>query len=380
MVFTSGIEDFQWMLRYLDALDEINAKILEGLGTHGPRNISSLAKKLGLPPTTVAFRLSKLVKENGLLIRARLNFQKLGLRRAVVFAEAKPGKEKILRNLVDNLRYWTYMIRCFGKFNGIYALFGFPEEFRREFEDYFAEALKMGGLDNYILYWITDVCELPPNFHWFDFRRRSWSFQWKPWIKEIEQASETLPRRLLDPESYPILVDITDLLLLKELEKDGSIEFRELAKGVDMTPEAVRYRFQDHIIKRGLIADYEISILPYPHQSSELSSFVIEFKDKSALAKFANSVSNKPFILNYTKVIGQSKLIVHFYIPKIEFPNLVDSINSLIEMHIVERFFHVVLDISSYKRQTVSYEFFEENKWTYEHESILNNLKKVLSG
>jgi serine protease inhibitor len=146
-----------------------------------------------------------------------------------------------------------------------------------------------------------------------------------------------------------------------------------------MTPEAVRYRFQDHIIKRRLISDYEISILPYPHQSSEMSSFVIEFKDKNALAKFANSLSNKPFILNYTKVIGQSKLIVHFYIPKIEFSNLVDSINSLIEMRIVERFFHVALDISSYKRQTVSYEFFEKNKWTYNHESIIRDLK-VLSG
>lgn len=364
------------MLRYLDALDEMNAKILEGLGTHGPRNISSLAKELELPSTTVAFRLSKLVKESGLQIRARLNFQKLGLKRAVVFAEAKPGKEKTLRTLVDNLRYWTYTIRCFGKFNGIYALFGFPEEFKNDFEDYFAKALRIGVLDNYALYWITDLCEMPPNFRWFDFRKRSWSFQWERWVKEIEQASEVLSQRLLDPEVYPVLVDITDLLLLKELEKDGSIEFKKLAKVVDMTPEAVRYRFQDHIIKRELIADYEISIFPYPYQSSDLSSFVIEFKDKNALAKFANALSNKPFILNYTKVIGQNKLIVHFYVPKIEFPNLVDSINSLIETRIAERFFHVVLDTSSYKRQTVSYEFFEKNKWTYNHENIIKDLKK----
>jgi DNA-binding Lrp family transcriptional regulator len=378
-VLTSGVEDFQWMLRYLDSLDETNAKILEGLGVHGPRNISSLAKTLRLPSTTVAFRLLKLVRENGLQIRARLNFQKLGLRKAVVFAEAKPGKEKILRNLVDNLSYWTYMIRCFGKFNGVYALFGFPEEFREKLEDYFAEASRLGLLDNYALYWVTDFCEKPPNFSWFDFKRRGWSFQWQRWIKEIERDSEGFPKKLLDPEAYVVLADKVDLLLLKELEKDGSTEFKALAKVVDMTPEAVRYRFQNHIIKRQLIADYEISIFPYPYQSSDMSCFVIEFKTKEALAKFVNSLSDKPFILNYAKVVGQNALVVHFYVPKIEFSNLVDSLNSLVETHFVERFFHVSLDISSYQRQTVSYEFFENNKWTYNHESAVGNLKKILS-
>jgi len=366
------------MLRYLDGLDEINAKILEGLGAHGPRNVSALAKKLRLPSTTVAFRLSKLVKQNGLQVRARSNFQKLGLKRVVVFAEARPGKEKTLGDLVNNLQYWTYTTRCFGKFNGIYALLGFPEEFGKEFEHYFIEAQKMGILDEYALYWTTELCEMPPNFSWFDFKRRSWGFRWKSWGKELEQASDILPRGLLDAETYPILVDKTDLLLLKELEKDGAIKFTELAKVVAMTPEAARYRFQDHILKRGLIADHEVSIFPYPYQSSDLSSFVIEFKDKNALAKFSNSLTGKPFILNYTKVIGQNKLIIHFYVPKIEFLNLVDAINNFIETGIIERFFHVVLDISSYRSQTVSYEFFEKNKWTYNHEDAIQNLKKIL--
>lgn len=368
------------MLRYLDALDETNAKILEGLGSHGPRNLSSLARVLGLPSTTVAFRLSKLIKMNGLQIRARLNFQKLGLKRAVIFAEAKPGKEKTLQNLVDTLQYWTYRIRCFGKFNGVYALFGFPAEFSHEFEDYLTEALKIGALDNYNLYWITDSLEVPPSFQWFDFRRRSWNFQWRQWTSEIEQASGIFPQRLHDPEAFPVLVDKIDLLLLKELEKDGTIEFKALAKMVNMTPEAVRYRFQDHIIKRGLVADYEISIFPYPYQSSDLSSFVIEFRNNEALAKFANSLSNKPFILNYAKVIGQNKLVIHFYVPKIEFSNLVNSLNSLIETRLVERFFHVLLDIPSYQRQTVSYELFEKNRWTYYQEKGIKNLKKMLGG
>ena len=364
------------MLKYLDALDEINAKILEGLGAYGPRNVSALAKKLGLPSTTVAFRLSKLVKQNGLQVRARPNYQKLGLKRVAVFVEARPGRDKALGTLVNNLPYWTYTTRCFGKFNGIYALLGFPEIFRKEFEHYFSVALKMRILNEYTLYWITELCETPPNFSWFDFKQRSWSFRWKPWAKEIEQASDIMPSRLLDPESYPLLVDRTDLLLLKELEKDGAVEFRKLAKIAGMTPEGVRYRFQNHLFKRGLIADYEVSIFPYPYQSSDLSSFVIQFRDRRALAKFSNSLPGKPFILNYAKVIGQDKLIIHFYVPKIEFLNLIDAINSFIEIGFIESFYHVVLDISSYKSQTVSYELFGKEKWTYNPEDAIQNLKK----
>lgn len=365
------------MLRYLDALDETNAKILEGLGAHGPRNTSSLAKKIKISPTTVAFRISKLIEESDLQIRARLNFQKLGLRRAVVFTEAKPGKEKTLRSLIENLPYWTYTIRCFGKYNGIYALFSFPTEFKREFEDYFAEISKHNVLENHTIFWVTDFCEMPPSFHWFDFKKRCWNFPWQELLKEIEHAGEALPKRLLDSETYPILADNIDLLILKELEKDGSTEFRKLAKTVGMTPEAIRYRFQNHILKRRLIADYEISIFPYPHQVSDLASFAIDFKNHTKLAKFVNSLANKPFVVNYAKVTGQNTLIAHFFTPKTEFSRLIDSLNQLIGMNVVARFFHVVLDIPSYKRQTVSYEFFKNNKWTYNHQEHLKSLKKT---
>jgi len=366
------------MIRYLDALDETNAKILEGLGAHGPRNISSLAKELRMSPTTVAFRISKLVNKSGLQLRVIPNFQKLGLRRAVIFTEAKPGQEKRLRNIIESLPYWTYITRCFGKFNGVYALFSFPAEASKEFEDYFKEASELNTIENYAVFWVTDISEMPPSFHWFDFEKRCWDFQWQQWLKEIEHSAETLPKRLLDPETYPILADNIDLLILKELEKNGSTEFRELAKTVGMTPEAIRYRFQNHILKRGLIADYEISIFPYPYQSSDLASFAIDFKDQAALGRFANSLTNKPFVLNYTKATGTNKLIAHFFTPKIEFSRLIDSLDQLIERHVVKRFFHVVLDVPSYKRQTVSYEFLEKNKWTYNHQENLRGLKKAL--
>jgi len=366
------------MIRYLDTLDETNAKIVEGLGAYGPRNISSLAKKLRISATTVALRISKLTEESGLQVRARLNFQKLGLRRVAIFTEAEPGKEKILRRIIENFPYWTYIMRCFGKYNGLYALFSFPAEASEEFEDYLKEASNENILADYSVFWATDFCEMPPSFRWFNFKKRRWNFKWQRWLEEIQNSPETLPKRLFSLERYPILADCTDLLILKELEKDGSIEFNKLARIVDMTAEAVRYRFQNHIQKRGLIADYEVAIFPYPHQSSDMASFAIDFKDQVALAKFANSLKDKPFVLNYAKALRANKLITHIFIPKIEFSHFIDSLNQLVEMQFVERYFHVILDIASYKRQTVDYRHFEKNKWTYDHQNNLQTLRKAL--
>ena len=123
---------YQWMLGYLKMLDTTNAKILEGLGNHGPRNVLALAKSIGLPPTTVAFRIKKLMKEGFLRIRTNLNYSKLGLMKAVLVAESKPGQKRKLQQVIDNLDYWTYEVRCYGKYDGYYTVFAFPAEYKKD--------------------------------------------------------------------------------------------------------------------------------------------------------------------------------------------------------------------------------------------------------
>jgi DNA-binding Lrp family transcriptional regulator len=375
----SKLEDYKWMLRYLKMLDATNAKILEGLGKHAPRNILALAKSIGLPPTTVAFRMKKLMKEGLLGIRTNLDYSRLGLMKAVLIAESKPGQKRKLRQVIDNLGYWTYLVRCYGKYDGYYAIFAFPAEYRKELEDYLDTAAQLKWFLRSIFYWTTNFAEVAPNFDWFDFKNKSWNFQWKRWTEEVENASEKLPRELMDPESYPIQVDETDVLILKELEKDGTVKFTELAEVANMTPQGVRYRYNKHIVGRGLLTDYEVATLPYPLPTSDMCCFMIDFEKEGALAKFVNSLQNKPFIFSYTKAIGQNSIVVHTYTPKTEFSKFIDSMNRLTEKKLTRSFLYVTLDVESFKRQTISYEFFEENEWVYPHEEKLQILREITS-
>lgn len=317
------------------------------------------------------------MKEGFLRIRTNLDYSKLGLMKAVLITESKRGQEKKLRQAIGDLGYWTYIARCYGKYDGYYTIFAFPAEYRRALEEYLDEAVRLGVLSRYIFYPTTNFIEVVPNFDWFDFQGKSWNFRWKLWMDEVQSASEKLPRKLVEPASYSVQVDETDVLILKELEKDGTKKFTELAEIVNITPQGVRYRYNKHIVGRSLVSDYEAAILPYPLPASDMCSFLIDFKNEEKLAKFASSLQNKPFAINYGKIIGQHSLVVHTYTPRTEFSGFIDTMNRLAEKRLATGFLYVTLDIASFRRQTISYEFFKENRWIYDQEKRLGRLKEA---
>jgi DNA-binding Lrp family transcriptional regulator len=374
----SRLEDFEWMLHYLKVLDSVNAKILEGMGRHGPRNTSFLARSVKLPATTVAFRIKKLIGKGYLHVRTNLDHSKLGLMRAALVAQTAGGLEEKLREVVENIGYWTYVTRCYGKFNGIYALFAFPAEHKYELETYLKEAVRQKAMSNYVFHWVTNLCEVPRSFAWFDFKSKAWKFPWSQWVGEIFKASEKLPKRLAEPKEYQVMVDGTDMFLLKELEKDAFVEFTEIADALKMTPQGVRYRYYKHIMKHDLIADYEIAILPYPLLVSDMCSFVVHFESDKALVKFSNTLSNKPFILNYGKIIGRNSLLMHTYTPRTEVPNFVNTLNGMIKRNLVTNFFYVNFDVSSFKRQTLSNEFYKDRSWTFDSKEKRKRLSEIM--
>jgi len=374
----SGLEECEYMLKYLKILDPTNARIIEGLGKYDPRNLLSLAEKTGLPPTTVAFRVKKLMTESYLTVRAKLNSPRLGLTKAVVVADTNRGFADTLSKTIQNINYWTYLAPCYGKFNGFYGIFSFPYGHVAELREYFEKAKQLGALSDYALFLTSNVFDVAPSFGWFDFEHKAWNFPWEKWTTEVLAGSQQFPAYLADPESYEILVDMRDILILKELEKDGLKDFTELAKIVDITPQGVRHRFHEHVLKRELLSGYEVAVLPYPLQVSDLCAFVVDFPNQTALSKFANSLKDKPFVISHAKVIGSNSLLVHFYVPKAEFTNLLSSFNRLTVKGIVQNFFYVFVDVSSFKRQTISYELFKNGTWEYSLREKIEKLTKVV--
>lgn len=362
---------------YFKFLDKINAKILEALGDIGARNITALAKSTNLPITTVRFRLRKMRKDGRVLIAINPNLSRLGLTKAFFIANALLGHQDRLLETIKNTDYWTYIIRCYGKFDGYSAYFAFPAAWAKELEKYINQAKRLRAFSNFEFYWITNSRVIPPNFSWYDFERKEWRFLWEEWIDDVLAASSKLPDAIRDPQSYKMMVDKKDLLIIKELQKDESIELKKLAKMVGIAPQSVGFRYHKHILQRNLIVDYAVDIYPFPTQVSDLYVFVINFRNEKSVAQFANACEGKPFVVSYAKIVGKNSLILNVYILKTEFPNLIKSLNRLYSEGLIKNFLYATLDPTSYKRQTISYEYFENGKWTYNSEEKLKRLWEI---
>jgi DNA-binding Lrp family transcriptional regulator len=361
---------------YFKSLDETNAKMLEALGKLGIRNITLLANSTKLPITTVSFRLKKLRKEK-VLVTSNPDLSKLGLAKAFLIATASLGRQETLLEVIRNTDYWTYIIRCYGKFDGYCAYFAFPASHMKELEKYMEEAKSLQAFTHSQFFWTTNSRVIPPNFSLYDFKKKEWTFRWEKWINNILTGSSSLPEVIKEPYDYPVLVDKKDLLIIKELQKDESIELKKLAEIVGITPQSVSFRYHKHILGRNLIIDHAVDIYPFPPQIADLYVFIIDFKNERNLAKFANICEKSPFVVSYTKIIGRDSLIVNVYILKTEFPNLIKSLNCLFTDNFIRNFTYATLDPTSYRRQTISYEYFENGKWIYNSEQKIKKLREI---
>jgi len=370
-------EEMQRFSSFLKLLDPVNAKISTGLADYGPRNIAALAKSINLPISTVSFRLKRMIKKGSLLITANLNLSRLGLAKGFLMVEASHGRHDTLLDVIKNTDYWTYIIRCYGKIDGYCAYFAFPADNKKELENYFGEASRFHVFSQYKFLWTTNSRFVPPDFSWYNFEEKQWRFAWEQWINETLNAPKLLPSTLEEPTNYPIVVDEKDLILLKELELDGTVELNKLAKLIRATPQAVGFRYHNHIVKRNLIVNYNVDAYTFPLQISDLYNFIIDFENEESLAEFVNSSYRKPFVISYAKVIGQNSLVTNIFILKAQFPNLIDSLNRLCAKGLIKDFLYVTLDPASYMRQTISYEYFEDKKWHYDQEEKIEKLKQI---
>jgi DNA-binding Lrp family transcriptional regulator len=367
----------QHFSKYLKFLDKTNAKILNALARHGPRNISVLAKATSLPVTTVRFRLGRMVEKGLLLVTINPNLPKLGLAKAFVIADAKLGHHDHLMKTIENADYWTYIIRCYGRMDGYCAYFAFPAERKQELESYFEEASSLGIFSEYRLLWTTNSYYATPDFAWYDFKEKRWDFRWQEWISAVVDAPEELPHALREARSHEIMADETDLLTIKELQKDAAVDLRKLSEILEMTPQSVGNRFQKHIVGRNLITNYNVDVYPFPIEVSDLYCFVIDFDDEKALARFINGSYGKPFVVSFAKAMSKNLLIANLYVLKEEFSGLIRSLNCLYSEGLVKDFYYTTLDPSSYRSQTISYKYFENGKWTYNLEERIGKLKEI---
>jgi len=361
-------------------LDLLDARIIEGLGQYGPRNTSRVAEKLRVPRGTVVSRIKRMSPLFDLRMHASVYHTNIGLRKAVVLAKAAPGKEELLFDCMKANEFYIYVSRCFGMFEGCFGIYLTPRDQRKEFEQFIRKIERSGVAQETQLFWSTCFHTVNRTTTWFNDSSEEWTFPWNKWIQEVQTQETELPYTLTDPDDFPIKADATDLFILKELEKDATIDLTDIAKKHGTTLQNVRHHYTMHILKRGLIETFQIGITPFEKAVSDLLFFVFRFGTREKMARFVRSLLDKPFVYIVGKILSETTIVTQVYLPRVEFRNFVESLSKLARDGYLDSYDYLFLDVGPGKwaRQTIPYENFEDGSWVYNHEKYLQEVGSLV--
>lgn len=359
--------------------DYTDLKILEAVGIHSPRNISLVARELELPTEMVRRRIKRMKSKNLLWFHANIYHTNLGLRKAVAFIDAVPGYEKLVSKCLKANDFWIYTSNCYGRYEGCVGVFTIPENHCSDFEKFIREFTKLGLATNTRIFWSTCFQKNNPSTNWFNPKTSEWSFPWEEWMKEMPDIEPELPFTLKDPKEFALKGDLNDILILKEMEKDAAISFNDIGKKIGLTKAGVRYHYEEHIIKEGLLEGFEIELIPFNETTSDFYFFSFTFPDMEKMAKFALSLMKKPFTFILGKILEHPGIISQLYLPREEFPHFKDCLSVLIRNGWLKTYDYVIQHAGEWARQTISYEYFKDEKWIYEHERHINTLRDTVA-
>jgi DNA-binding Lrp family transcriptional regulator len=364
-----------------EKLDHWDIKILEGLGIYGPRNIGMLARKLGMKRGTVWKRVRRLSSLFLLKFHVNIYHTNLGLKKAVVLAWAAPGREDLLFDclLVNDFR--NYISRFYGTSEGCFAIYTIPKEHTSEFEHFLHEIENLRLTKDIQVFWSTCFRNVNLTSNWFDAKSDAWVFPWDSWIEEIAQEETELPYTLVDPKDFPVRGDEIDIFILQKLEVDAARSFVDIGKMLGVRRQTIEHHYQNHILKRGLIEDVQVSVAPFDGRGmAELVFFNFRFEDKESLAKFALSLLDKPFVHFLGKVLNESALVAYLhFLSKKDFRSFISALSKVIRRHFLQDYSYVLIDDEKRVRESIRHELFKDGSWMYDHEEYLKRLHNLVS-
>lgn len=361
-------------------LDYLDVRILDGLGKYGPRNIAKVAEKLDIPRGTLLSRMKRMSNLFYLRMSANVYHTNLGLRKAVVFAEATPGHEETLLNCMKINKFYIYLSRSYGTSEGCIGIYVIPKGDWSKFEQFVQEIKKLGVARRVELSWSTCFHTVNRTTNWFDSTSDLWTFPWDKWIQEVQTEGTDLPYTLIDPDDFLIKGDETDLFILKELEKNAAIDLIDIAKEIGTTLQNVHHHYKAHILKRGLLETFQIGILPFDRSTSDMFFFMFKFQSQEKLARFANSLLDKPFVGIVGKILGECALISQIFLPRLEFRNFVESLSKLARSGYLRSYHYVIQDLrpGKWSRATIPYQLFRNGAWIYDHNEHIKDLHETV--
>jgi DNA-binding Lrp family transcriptional regulator len=354
-------------------LDRTNIKILSAMWKYGPRNLLEVSRRTGIPFTSVYHRVAKLEASSSRVSYLIPNISRLGMIRYVVLVTARSGYEDRVGEALRIPGWWWSFNRCEGAFSH-HSIHAVPAKISDQFKEYLRSVLKSGLISRLEIIPTGEQQPNFPDFKHYDPTTNRWTIPWKRWLESLRKAKPY--RSLRDPEGYPVLADKKDLLIVKELEKNGRRRYSDLASMLKMTLPGVKYRYDRRLVPNGIVGNFALEVHPYPPEVSAFHEVMLEFTSTSSMNKFVSLIGDLFFIIGFSKVLRRNSLMVRTTILQSQLLNMFDFFSEMARAGMLHSFSSVRLDFSVRRTQTISYELFDDKTgWMFDLNQCLTKLR-----
>ncbi|MCS7094567.1 MAG: hypothetical protein NZ988_01980 [Thaumarchaeota archaeon] len=355
------------------------AMILDAVKKFGPRNVSLIARQTGIPRETVRVRLLHQLPKMGFRVQLVVNYFKLGLTRHFGWLKFSKEHSRMARDVLNWLGENTYLM-YWGHIalrNEYLVIATPPVKWEKEFLGIFEEMSDEGIIEDQWFKRVVKYGHPQPSFRYFDFKKGTWS-QTPVTGEELEDEGSDL--LIIDQvearEITQYIVDPFDIHILVELELDSSAEIVKMAKKLGIHPRVLNYHFNEHVVRKGIVAGYSIGYVPSSEadRGAGRTWLIVEPAERalSPLNDLIKEASKPPVFCQSFNVLEDKTVALH-YVPTVPTTEFFGSMGRLADL-LVDG---AVLPLSESAYYALTYELFSERGWKnpMEIEQVKENLK-----
>jgi DNA-binding Lrp family transcriptional regulator len=355
-------------------LDKTNVKILSAMWKHGPRNLLEVSRRTGIPFTSVYHRVAKLEAKSKRVAWLIPQVSGLGLVRVVALVTANPGCEEKVTDALKVPNYWRSVNRCEGLFTH-FSVQLVPAKALKHFRQYVKRLQELGLITRPSVILTGEYVPNFPNFNYYSPARNEWTFQWGHWLNAMGRK----PIEMIgDPENYDIRADKKDMLIVKELEKNGRKSFAQLAPLLGISLQGVKYHYDKKLVPTGIVKYFGFDVLPYPEEVSAYHEILLDFKNSQDMNRFFSLMPELFFVLGVAKVLDRNELVVRTYTLQNQVPSLFTFLSEMAKQGHLESYSTIRQNFVDRDTQTISYELYSEDEgWDFDLKKYLARLSKL---
>jgi len=285
-------------------------ELLDALKRYGPRNLSLISLLTGIPRETVRYKVKKQLRELGFTIQMVPNVYRMGLTRLYARLTFSSAGLKIANELLYQLGLNSYL-SYYGKIafsNEYLVLINPPDRWAGMFSEYLSMLEDKEVIKEYEVQEISEVGYPHVTYRLFDFESGGWRISE---LREYHDEGVVVTQKASKEESANYLVDRLDLAVIEQLQADAFSPLTRVSSMVGRGPRLVRYHFQEHIVRKGLIAGYVLNWFPLGDDAPDILRLFIKTEPLSSrgISEATKAAISSPFCKFYTLLQDNSVMI-----------------------------------------------------------------------